>query len=309
MQLFINNEKIDIQLETELYLADILESLEKQIQQAGGIISAILVNNESIHFSDDTWKHIPVHTINTLHIEADSPELTRTKLIDTFLHYLYSIHSFASQKELSLEQKQQGQHFLENKTLIQELKQIVSHIDNIVFGNKIQNTLSISLQKAFSLFGLLQEPPQLQYNEQAYVLLEQSIHTIEKHKQYSVSLEKQWNETTHTILQEIEIMKNFSSIIHSNDTNTISNTIISHIESIQQWLSVIQHAPKHCKDIQTYNTLYTDKTQQLNSIFKELEPAIKHNDWVTVADLIEYEIAVLLEAYAKQLIHDYSNEN
>ncbi len=308
MQLFINDEKIDIQLGEELYLSDVLDSIESQIQHAGGIISAILVNDKSIDFSNDAWKQIAVHSINTLHIEADAPELTRQKLFDSFLQYLYNIQSFALQKEDTEEQAKQRKIFLENNTLAQELEQLISGIDMLMIENITQHSIRTSLQKAFSLLGLFQSPPQIQYNEEACTILEQSIEHIKKYRNGPFSSIQQWNEAVHSILQQADAIKQLSSIVHSADAMTIGNTVISHIESIDKYLSVIQYPPEHCPNTQAYDRLYSEHTQSLDTIFKELEPAIQHTDWVTVADIMEYEVAALLETYAKTLLHDYGNE-
>ncbi len=306
MELYVNNEKMDITLEKEKKLSEVLDSVEVQVKKSGAVIVSTLVNGKSIDYSDASWKELPIPSIQTLHLEADTPYIARLKLLGTCETYLRLLYSF-NHKELDEEEGKKKEEFLKESTLVHDLYQIQNTIDSISLGFRPLNfPLRTILNKSFHLLGLLDKKPHIQYSQEADELLQQCIDLLQERRERLLDLDSYWLDISKTVIQQISELQVFTQNIHNSEEGAVRKTIGNYIDFIQLWIHVLQNPPSYCTDVPLWKQLCDEITKKIVSLWEELHRAIESKDWVSVADTIEYDIGPLVKDYARRLLDEFS---
>lgn len=308
MDLRINNEKINVELEKEEYLSELLDALELKINNSGGIITAVLVNDRSINFTGDEWKQMPINAINTLYIEADTPNIARIRLIETFISYISVLLSF-NKEQLNSEEQEKKDDFFENSFSVEDIQQIVSKVDKISLGFvPLHSPVQVSLHKAFMLTGLFETPPVFRYSAEAGTVLEQVLLILEQRKESMRNHSRYWIDITRTVLKTLPEFQSISTHMSTTDYNAMSKTLVSYTDFFHLWLNVLRTAPASCSNKELWKKLYAEHSAELNAFWTELATAMENNDWVSAADTIEYELSPVIEKYAKKLLEAFTDE-
>lgn len=290
MILYINDEQIEFTLEQEQTLYDILISLEKEFKKDNASISSIMVNNNVILHNEEGWKQISIDQIQTLHIEADHSKITTIKQIQAIIQYLTILEHTASQS-LPLQDISKA-----------DLLFILATIDTIgtitpTTHTPLQELLQYLLNTTGVLSNNVDEP--LHPVDNMNVLFKYLYTTLEQRIDILLQEDEQWIQINTSIENHQELFHDIPKYLeHSKEVLGINQLIIS-IDLFNQWLHILSTPPKQIESTQvnTWNEEHKKYTMALKTFFEELADALESSDWVTINDLIEYEISPLIQEY------------
>lgn len=298
MILIINDTEVQYTLETEKTLFDVLHCVEQEIKNIGGNILSILIDKKSIEYSKDLWDSIPIDTIHTIQIEADYKEITQIKQLQTILEYLDIIESASNNSNYP------------RGIELKEIEFIVENID-ILCANYISKNKPLKqlLQHAFDKIGL-NNSDTLVPDEEAKIIFTHIRTTISQKIIILLNPENRWIEVNNLMKNAMPAFFKIIEFIYSSQETMAINQLLTSIEIFTQWLNVLALPPDITsnetikEEWKRYHKLYTKK---LHEIFVELTEAIEVKDWITVGDLVEYEIGPKTYEYIAIIEKYYPN--
>lgn len=303
MQLYVNNDLIDFNIEHEVTLIEVVEGLEKEFQKSSGHILSIAVNGEMISEENESWQEIPLKQIETLHIEADTQEIAHIKLLQTILEYLNVIEDACLRNTYP-----QGFD-------IDDVKQILNSIDFLCSGEKADyKPLQVLLSYIFNMIGIfnLEEKQKLETHKDLDIIFTHIRNMILFRTILLLESDTQWVSLNKHVKKIIEqsYIKIVNLFINAQEDLAIQ-FIISSNDAFIQWLHFLHQPPSSVKKSEQVNTWLDSHRSIHNSLtpfFEELSSAMEVEDWITVGDLIEYEISPQLLQYIETMEQFYPVE-
>lgn len=288
MKLYINDEWVDFTIETETILSDIIDALSEQFHKSNGHILSITLNGVLLSQSDDKWKDFSVKDIQTLHIEAESQEIAHIKMLQSILQYLdileYAAHNQTSPQNIEKE----------------DVVEILNNIDVICLGYKTTHTpLQIILEYIITAIGFFDKDVLVPHSdmEKIFVFIRQCI----VFRIFVLLPQKDNMQVINKHIKNI-IETSYLSIVEwfvNNQDFIAMQYIIACNDIFLQWINLLHTPPEQIDDmhIAKWEALHKDNTQTLTAFFEEQMASIEVQDWITVGDLIEYEIAPRMLAF------------
>lgn len=288
MKIYINEQEIDYSLDNENMLGDLLPSLEQEIKKSGGTVLSVLLNGKSISFSSEEWKNIPIEKIDTLHLEADDiilTEITQLKLIVDYLDILEQVISNHQEVPQALEP--------------QDLQHILDNIDRLCMGTT-HTTLKSLLTYICASIGLFNADTTQSISSDMNSILTQVRVIISYRIQSLMTPTKQWIYINSLIKNNLDIFHKIIEYLNSSTNFLGIQLLILYIDLLDLWINALSMVPSHITnttDTESWLCKHKTYTQNLQKYLEELSNAIEVKDWITVSDLLEYEITPLLREY------------
>ncbi len=323
MNIFVNDEKLEFQLEEEKTLKEVIESLNDWLFKNMKVIDTIVIDGKvytgEIHdlttYSVDSIDKLDLTIININELVHNS--LTETK------NYLKEIHKYMDSKEDFTEEDIKrilsGLHWLIN---------IFTRINNIYDYEKSFTSDEFNFEK--ELKSLINSKKKIEemsnsnkYNEAAKIIKNDLIihinnwfNNIDKLTTAKPivtndidSLREKISGQIYTIIKKIPDMQKLIEMTsmdiqtgHENEAMTNIQIIIGTIESITALLQMIKSTfSLDYNKIQYENEPIETFNKNLTILLKEMLEGMKIKDTVLMSDLLTYELTGKIEHYGEIL--------
>jgi len=323
MEIYINNEKLDFQLEDEKNLKQVIEAVNDWLFQQGKVIDQIVIDEKVYNEEIEHLEKVPVEDVKILRLTIiDIDVLVRNSLTE-IQRYLSTMLDFIKSKE------EFG--FEEINKIIDGIKWVIKILEKCNrlykyssnFKNKEfnYNTEIEALEKLSDILEKCIRKEQL--NKSIEILKNELITSLEKWVTYidklidfsigfkkgiAVSREKVAKQIYNIITKIPDMLKLIEvtavDLQSGAEKEAMKNiqVIVGTLESIVALLQVI----KTTFSLDYNNIYFEDKSveefnKELREILNEMVGAMENKDTVLIADLIEYELSPRLERYIEIL--------
>ena len=296
MEIFINEDKIDFQLEEEKFLEEVVAGLNSWAAGSGVRIQDITYDNQSYSHSDSTCRKVPVDDVSVLTVNVKS----MLEIHQDNLHLLYQYISLllksieAKNSKLTAELKTEADPII--KLLAEFLDESYGSTDSV--HGRLNSFISelnpeILDEKSEVTDGLIKQLTALK------IVLNERISEL-------TNPIGELKKTTNALQLSLGEINDISILLQSGKDREALNIIIKFSELSQKTLRLYPIL-KNTGIINIENIIIDDKNlseyyNDLNSILSELIEAFTANDSVLIGDLLEYEVAPRLESLMQVLV-------
>ena len=273
MQIFIDNDKLDFQLEKEKTLFDIIDAMRKWLSAENFIISELSVDNvQKDHSDTNLLKKQEIGTVSEINISTISlHELKLSQLNaiqEFFILVLKNIESGNSESLIKL---------LDDYSSIKPF--LKSNIDRVYESNNgfIENILENKAEIGDHL-------------EELRIFSENILIIAETRKNEIITPEKELEQLKNSFEKTAEDAGNVSILLQTGKDREAMETVIEFVEFLKKFSRILG-----ILDIKKSIPVKKEEISEFNSMLKELCSAIENSDSVLVGDLLEYEIIPVVE--------------
>ena len=295
MDIFINDVKIDFQLENEKSIKDIVSGLSGWASSEGVQLQNIRIDDKDYDSADSSFSTMELNGIGKIEVAAKS-------ILQIHEENLQLLHQYISLMKKSVEGK--------NIKLIDDLKSDIDSVSALLadfLGEDIGAQQSISCQLKTRLTALHTDGRSLAAEETEPLLnMLTALDIILKER--IAELANPYGElqkTVNAMKSSIEEINNISVLLQTGKDREALSSIIKFSELSQKVLriySVLSNSGLlDVESIDIDGMKFSDFYNELNSILTELLEAFTANDSVLIGDLLEYEIAPRSESLIKAL--------
>ncbi len=273
MQIFIDNDKLDFQLEKEKTLFDVIDAMKKWLSAENFIISELSVDNvQKDHSDTNLLKKQEIGTVSEINISTISlHELKLSQLNavqEFFILVLKNIESGNSESLIKL---------LDDYSSIKPF--LKSNIDRVYESNNgfIENILENKAEIGDHL-------------EELRIFSENILIIAETRKNEIITPEKELEQLKNSFEKTAEDAGNVSILLQTGKDREAMETVIRFVEFMKKFSRILG-----ILDIKKSIPVKKEEISEFNSMLKELCSAIENSDSVLVGDLLEYEIIPVVE--------------
>ena len=280
MDIFLNDEKIDVSIQNEKFLGELVLGLKEWLKENSLLFLGLEVNGSQIDFEADTeWENQALEGIQTLHLWANHPLLIERDQLNLLLEYLVLLG--ASLEEIGETSGARGvDQFHE---ILHELPGILAALERFFPGN------SGTPQELLS--GISTDRQTLLESWSTYrsscttleILLQSRIREYNSPQQEAVS-------TLKTIANLQEPLSQVSVRLQGGKVDQALITIQQLVELLQKLARTMGLLRNH----PAYGGLEGERIQStgetLNSLLEDLVQGMENNDVVLIGDILEYEL-------------------
>ena len=273
MQIFIDNDKLDFQLEKEKTLFDIIDAMRNWLSAENFIISELSVDNvQKDHSDTNLLKKQEIGTVSEINISTISlHELKLSQLNavqEFFILVLKNIESGNSESLIKL---------LDDYSSIKPF--LKSNIDRVYESNNgfIENILENKAEIGDHL-------------EELRIFSENILIIAETRKNEIITPEKELEQLKNSFEKTAEDAGNVSILLQTGKDREAMETVIRFVEFMKKFSRILG-----ILDIKKSIPVKKEEISEFNSMLKELCSAIENSDSVLVGDLLEYEIIPVVE--------------
>lgn len=273
MQIFIDNDKLDFQLEKEKTLFDIIDAMRKWLSAENFIISELSVDNvQKDHSDTNLLKKQEIGTVSEINISTISlHELKLSQLNaiqEFFILVMKNIESGNSESLIKL---------LDDYSSIKPF--LKSNIDRVYESNNgfIENILENKAEIGDHL-------------EELRIFSENILIIAETRKNEIITPEKELEQLKNSFEKTAEDAGNVSILLQTGKDREAMETVIEFVEFLKKFSRILG-----ILDIKKSIPVKKEEISEFNSMLKELCSAIENSDSVLVGDLLEYEIIPVVE--------------
>ena len=290
MEIFINNSKIDFQLENETILHQVVEGLFNWAETSNFQIENILFDEKHYDLESSVCRETPVNSVKLLQVSGRN-------IIEIHQDNLQLLYQYVSLLLKSIEGK--------NNKLIEDLKNEAPPVFKLLakfLEESFDSEDSISRKLLLKISVL---SPELNENDEAEItyligqLTGLKIILSERVSELTNPLGELGKTTAALKISKIEI-DDISVLLQTGKDRDALNSIIKFSELNQKTLRLYPIL-KSRGILDFENIIIDDKALSeyyidLNSILSELIEAFTANDSVLIGDLLEYEVAPRLDS-------------
>lgn len=323
MEIYINNEKLEFQLEDEKNLKQVIEAINDWLFQQGKIIDQIVINEKVYNEEIEQLENTPVEKVEVLRLTViDIDILVRNSLAEIQSYLSAMLDVIKSKEEFGIE---------EINKIIDGVKWVVKILGKCNrlykyssnFKNKEfnYNTEIEALEKLSDILEKCTRKEQIYKSieilkNELMISLEKWITYIDKLIDFSVGFKKGIAVSREKVAKQIyNIITKVPDMLKLIQVTTVDlqsgaekeamkniQVIIGTLESIVALLQVVKTTFSL-----DYNNIYFDNksieefNKELKEILNEMVGAMENRDTVLIADLIEYELSPRLEKYIEIL--------
>lgn len=323
MEIFLNNQKLEFQLEREKNLKEVIESINDWLFEYGKVVDQIIINDNVYENSIESLEAFPIEKTKVLKLTTiDIDVLVRNSLaevqnyLNTMVNILKTIKDFSEEE---LDKIIYGTNWVYN---------ILSKCDKLYkysaqFNKKEFNFVEQmeKLKESADIIEKFLKNKDIKscvdyINENLISQIEKWLDDIDKLIEFSVGFkggfvidrEKVAKQIYNIIIKIPDILKLIEVTVvdlqSGEEKEAMKNiqVIIGTLESIVALLQII----KNTFSIDFNNIFLKDKSieeinNELKIILNELAGAMENQDAVLIADLLEYEFHPRLEKYVEIL--------
>lgn len=300
MNIYINNDKIDFQLESEKVLAEVVNALSGWASGEGYHIISVSYDGSLYDFRNEECKNKPVEEVDTVKIEVKSQ-------IELLLENIQLLHQFFSLFEKALNAG--------NYTLLHELQnesEMPERLLKEIIGG-FQTDLNDGHPDLFTMMKTYSPENQESTETQDYILGRvKSILIIlnDRIRELTDSL-NEFSAVIKVLRVSLEDINNISILLQTGKDRDALTGIIRFTELTQKLLRI--YTILENTGVFDFSSAVIDEMSirdyftSLNEILNEFTEAFSVGDSVLVGDLLEYEISPrvsslldVLEQYIKK---------
>lgn len=301
MDIFLNDEPLEYQFEGERTFYDVIHAIEEEIAVSNAQIVSVLVNNKAIAYSEELWKQMPLTDIQSIHVEADTDDVKTIKLLKTILHYVDIIeHAMAH-----------GGQQLSEEITSEELHYIFDHIDALCNRYSAHDKpLRSLLQYACVAAGILQSEEDV-HIDLARVVLQHIRTVLSLRILLLLHPDNYWVKINTLIQQTIPQWTKIVEYLYKSQEHIAVQHLMNCVFLLIEWLHVLHEPPVTVTEEEQrmqWKDTHGKYNEELQDFFQELHQAIEMKDWITVSDLIEYEIVPKTQEYITIVARHYPED-
>ncbi len=281
MQIYIDNEKLDFQLETEKTLDEILDALSRWLSSENYYISELAVDDNIIDHTDtDKISSLKIDHISKINISTYSFLELKISQLDAIQQYFILVL-----KNIDEGNRESLINVLKDYSNIKPLLKI--NIDKVYENNS-----------GFIETFLSNESDIESHKDEIKVFSENIIIIAESRKSEILSPEKELDQLKNQFEKTAEEAGNVSILLQTGRDKEAMDRVIEFIEFLKKFSRILS-----ILDMKKSIPLNKSDIQDFNSMLSELCNAIENSDSVLVGDLLEYEIVPVVE----NILSDYNN--
>lgn len=336
MKIFLNGEELDYEVESEVTLGDILDSISKWLHQKGAVIISAKLGDKPIEFShDQKMREREISAIETLHLECQSGKLLVVETLKELSHYLNRVARLAPQMKESEVTEESVQQLVDGLgwcvdvlKRVEELLQIdysQIHFENEKFHKKVLKLGDIRdhIREAYSnknhsaLKAVLHDSvaPLCDSVVRAIPLIMEEGKLERTEVAGEIQSEAELKEEIHLLqgrLKEMpELLEEIAVKISLGDTAKGMTEFAAVVSELEAAFTLIDQCRDRMsvplKTLEVEGKSFDERSENISEVLSELIGAFEQKDRVLIGDLIEYEIAPEIEALAQVL--DQIEEN
>ncbi len=301
MEILINGECISYTLEGEKNLFDVIASIEKNLAETDSLITALLLNDKTIELDEETLQGVALESIERLDIEVRRSVDLRIEQLETVYAYVQSIERIA--KHAALEDAKKPSDYNVHG---EDIQKVGENIDVLCKTNVLSySPVRYLFMYACTMLGLLKKDGEgIAPSEEAADMLGNVLTFLEHHilvmQDHAISAAR----SNELMLANIPKLISIAQRLTMGDEKCALHYFIASIDFISAWLMLVARV---CDNAQggtegvtalEWRNEHKGFAEGLEVFLQELAHALEAQDWVTVIDLIEYEIAPQIETHA-----------
>lgn len=284
MTIVVNGEVCDITLEKENNAGQVYDGINQWLTNEGLVISELILDSNEIDLNEQKWRSSDINAIQKMEFVAYTIFTLHVKKLELVKEYLLHLRDF-----------------LKNKLSADEIRQFLS--DYAYINQLIHETMPGLGSSTLQLTNLLNESGLIAKGTCSEEILpavfsatEGLILVCQEHIQEIRMPEK-------VLLGTIDALKPFIddpgqvSILLQNGKDSAAMQKMIQISDLLQKLYRL-HTIITTEGIETdeaINAPLNEVVEKLSPQLQELEEAFKNEDYVLIGDLLEYEVAPVLE--------------
>ncbi len=323
MEIFVNNEKLNFQLENEKNLREVLDAINEWLFQHGKVVDQIVINEKVFNDDMEALENVLLEDVNVLRLTIiDIDVLVRNSLAE-IQNYISGMKEIISVKEKFTEDQI-------NKIIngIRWITKILEKCDKLYkysknFKDKEFNYIAEvhGLEKSIYILEKFIKKGQMDkciefLNSNFIALLEKWVKGIDKLIDFSVGFKKgiavNRKKVANQIYNIITKIPDMLKLIEVTAVDLQSGAEKEAMKNIQILTGILESIVGLLQVIKStfsldYNNIYYENksieefNKELKEILNEMVSALENKDTVLIADLIEYELSPRLEKYIEIL--------
>ena len=297
MDIFINNEKIDFELENETMLHQVVDGLISWAAGGGYQIRSVQFDGAEYQSGDPACRETPVDSVKRMDLSAKN----RLEIHEENLQLL---HQYVSLLRKSIEGK--------NIKLVKELQADADSVTRLLadfLGENWSSEDSVSRRLYENLMTFNAAAPE-ENAETRNVLTNQLAGLDIILNERILELADPFGELRKTVLAmkaSVEEINNISVLLQTGKDREALSSIIKFSELSQKVLRIYPVLQSggivDLESIEIDGNSFSGYYNDLNAILTELIEAFTANDSVLIGDLLEYEVAPRIESLINALEH------
>ncbi len=304
MQLFINGQEVSFTLENETTLEQVIESITEEVKKHNGTITSILVNDKT-----DIVYDMSLSDVKAIHVEADQEYIAFLHQCETAQKYLQTLIECIKQAQDAHVSTVDLKAYNIHK---EDIEHFALHIDEFCFHVPLSQrpikNIFLQIITVCSFFR-----GKLQYNEFAENMLYTIIDLIEKQITRVRNPQEYIREINEMMIKKIPEIEKISEIINTGKEDLAINYIIVSTDLICLWIEVLtgkgysMSIEKEQEVSKEWDILHKKFVSDIQPFLVECADALEVRDWVTVGDIMEYEIAPKIKIHTNYAKNYYSS--
>ena len=286
MEIRINNQPIDITLENENSLADVMQGLSAWLDPKGYQIVKVKKNGKEIGFErTEELSEVSIDTIEQLDITALTPEEQRIQFLNTLYQYF----------TLLLGALKAG-----NGKLIHDLKNEFSYVENSIDNILGSRDLSYSRKLKDIMDGLPENPQPGSLDQDTEAYLQNLIVIIRTHIQETAAPMEELKGCARQIDKISRQISEVSVLLQTGKDKQAMDSVLLFIglaEKITRLVDILNSMGLDLSIPKLEEESFADFMSSFNKALNEVVTGFHNNDSVLIGDMLEYEIAPLLERF------------
>ena len=279
MQIFLDEKKIDFQLEKEKTVNDVVKALNRWLLENNFIIQNLKIDNNSHDFTDsDSLKNISVETAEK--IEINTISITEFKLAQ-----LDAVQDFFNIVMNNIKTGDTENLF----TVLNDYKNIKPLLKSNI--DKIYDSSSEGFIET-----LIQNRNLTREQEDKLATFCQNIIVIAESRKYEIIEPENELESLKNSFERLsEEIGNVSILLQTGKDKEAMDTVLAFVEFSKKLSRVLNALEiKHNMPIE-------ENLSEFNTVLTSLCNALENSDSVLVGDLLEYEIVPLIETLLTEI--------
>lgn len=286
MQVLINQEEVDVKLESERTLGEVMDGIRRWLNDSQLYVTDVVVDDEDVQLdTPDSWATTDVDNVGLIEIRALPAWEVRSRGLQILVDYFSLLRDAIEQKD----ENQLTQLASEAKTIATTLP---TYAPDLVNSEKRDDAFFRVVDAQEVRDGRLPEAERhdelLKYLEQAVTLLKARTREIEEPFQEAAA-------TAQMIRELVGAVNEVSVLLQRGEDKEAMDLIVRFTELLAKLLRIMPNVVRLDAEPRVTPEQLEQYGTELNAILEELVGAFNTQDSVLIGDLVEYELVPKIE--------------
>jgi hypothetical protein len=289
MEILVNQEPIDFQLEDESSLGDVMDGLLEWLRAGQFTVTTVDVDDHEMIIAERSqWQDRNLHDVDRISVQAMPVSELESATIATLSQYM----------RLLQERLDSGDQTTVSD-LLQEMPSVAPRL------TRLFPELAVGDPATQALFTAREAPDP---NTQSHQLITRAASRLSVlltgRLREHLDSDQEMATTLGRLVRLAEELRDVPVALQTGDEKRAMDTVIRLTELVSKALRLLPHASSAVFDLESLRRTLAQTAPHL----RELEEAFHAKDSVLIGDLLEYELAPLLEGLGTVVFDDTGNE-